>query len=61
MFVTQRDILYTSGSYETGSDNSGGMEGREEEVGEQKHRRPISCTVIVKHVEPAAKIEKRKK
>lgn len=31
--VTQRDILYTSGSYETGSDdNSGGMGGREEEV-----------------------------
>lgn len=45
-------MLYTSGSYETGNDNSGGMGAREEEVGEQKHRRPISCMFIVKHAEP---------
>lgn len=61
MFVTQIDILYTSGSYETGSDNnSSGMQGREEEVGEQKHWRPISRMVIVKHAEQAAKKRKEK-
>lgn len=33
----------------------------EEEVGEHKHQRPICRTVLVKHAEPAAKIEKRQR
>lgn len=47
-------MLNTSGSYETGSDdNSVGMGGREEEVGE--HRRAIRCMFMVNCGEPEEK------